>query len=595
MIYCTSFKKNDDFYFKIKSSKLNMDNVRYSVSGECFELERNKIPKNSLLEIVNVTSAAKIDKDENGIILDLSIEEFKPIYDYLKFGIVPDVDDLPNFDYFNIDLNHSYDLALVIEEDMRANMYKNNDKKYREPYYGLTLIDENLWSRFKIGEYDSHDLLFKSNPMKKSDWNQIITGLNNLRYLTSMKGVFIAGGAIFSILFDLPIKDIDVFLYGLSETEAIDTIRRISDYFKLFGDDDKSIGNCTRTANAITFNNIRTKYIEAEAGTEIQIILRLYQTPSEVIHGFDVDCCCLGYDGNNVWMTQRAYYAFTNGYNTVNFNRLSPSYELRLSKYGTRGMSVKIPNFNRNQVKLEFLENYFKQNKPDDRPFYQSYKHIKSLKGLDILLYMEHHCYFYKYKGSTLKSIEKLNKESSDYSPIPFVHYQKFSNGNGIKCLLEYLENSKDSYPDISQKYMPFVKKILDWVELYQHTSRLINDICPNHYRDFHPTIYEKQPSTNKDCILHTLNTALELQTNSLYKNSKTHFIKGLIEHLDVILDIPDLLYKGLENLRPWCFSQQIKFKITNPGEQMTNTFNQIVLDDNKTWYNGEFYNFNNI
>jgi len=29
----------------------------------------------------------------------------------------------------------------------------------------------------------------------------------------------------------------------------------------------------------------------------IQIILRLYKSPAEILMGFDVDCCAVGYDG----------------------------------------------------------------------------------------------------------------------------------------------------------------------------------------------------------------------------------------------------------------------------------------------------------
>ena len=42
--------------------------------------------------------------------------------------------------------------------------------------------------------------------------------------------------------------------------------------------------------------------------------------------------------------------------------------------------------------------------------------------------------------------------------------------------------------------------------------------------------------------------------------------------------------------IKKWQFTKDVEFKITNPGEQMTNTFHSIVLDDNTTWYTGKFY-----
>jgi hypothetical protein len=102
--------------------------------------------------------------------------------------------------------------------------------------------------------------------------------------------------------------------------------------------------------------------------------LRLYKTPSEVVHGtldlnptlwfcncktcFDVDCCGLVLYDSKVWLTERCLYALVNGYNTVSFDRLSPSYEHRLAKYGTRGIAICIPDFNKfGRVVLERRSN----------------------------------------------------------------------------------------------------------------------------------------------------------------------------------------------------------------------------------------------
>ena len=32
----------------------------------------------------------------------------------------------------------------------------------------------------------------------------------------------------------------------------------------------------------------------------VQIILRLYSSPAEVLMGFDIDSCCVAYDGTSV-------------------------------------------------------------------------------------------------------------------------------------------------------------------------------------------------------------------------------------------------------------------------------------------------------
>lgn len=154
----------------------------------------------------------------------------------------------------------------------------------------------------------------------------------------------------------------------------------------------------TKTANAIT---LRIFKHNIETYIEVQIILRLYKTVSEVLHGFDVDCCALGFDENNIWASKRAIYSLFNGYNTVNFDRLSPSYEFRLAKYGTRGISIKIPDFNINKIKKDDLD---KEILDSYETIYNtggiSYtyintsnrykKWINELRGLDILIYLNH-------------------------------------------------------------------------------------------------------------------------------------------------------------------------------------------------------------
>ena len=50
----------------------------------------------------------------------------------------------------------------------------------------------------------------------------------------------------------------------------------------------------------------------------IQIILRVYDSPAEVLLGFDVDCSCVGFDGEQVWALPRALAALKNGYSILN-------------------------------------------------------------------------------------------------------------------------------------------------------------------------------------------------------------------------------------------------------------------------------------
>jgi hypothetical protein len=53
------------------------------------------------------------------------------------------------------------------------------------------------------------------------------------------------------------------------------------------------------------------------------VILRLYKSPAEVLLGFDIDSCCVGYDGTDVWCQERFRRALTKRYNLVNIRYAS--------------------------------------------------------------------------------------------------------------------------------------------------------------------------------------------------------------------------------------------------------------------------------
>lgn len=622
-----------------------MECVTFSVKGELYVLEKSKIPDKSFLSVIINTSLCV----NNAYILDIDKYDFTVIYDYLNSNITPSIDDLSIIDYFNIDKIHSYNLSTIIEEDMRKNMYITDDTKYKGYDYGLVHIDEIFWDKLEISRQNDPNLLFKSKSVQKDNWNNITDRLFQLKQYTDIKGVFIAGGCIFSILFGLPIKDIDIFLYDLTEQEAKDTIIKIKtmieksliidltdiikrkveeiikvslseqDYLDLIPivslltkekfhnfeilDDflqskdiyidthhyeffnnivaNYNVSKCIRTANALTFTNLKSEY---------QIILRLYQTPSEVIHGFDVDSCCLGYDGDKILMTQRAYFSIKNGYNTVNFNRLSPSYETRLVKYGTRGMSIKIDNFTRNFINKEKLAEYFSENIPKvGQNIFTNYAHLSNLNGLDTLIYLEHHCENYQYKPRSMDTIDKLNHEKSDYCSYPFIYMGRQNGGNYVRTILNYLDESKHGYTDQSNIYMPLLNDITK--HIITHINNPIDnpideDLDFANLIDVIYQFYFENPGSEKSEIL----KFMKILTNNIPKANKIWFLKGNFDDLEIILNIPDLIYKCLGSVRPWDFPQQVKFKTTNPGQQMTNTFHQIILENNDIWYNGLFY-----
>ncbi|KAK4502688.1 hypothetical protein PRZ48_006114 [Zasmidium cellare] len=146
-----------------------------------------------------------------------------------------------------------------------------------------------------------------------------------------------------------PASDVDLFIYGLTEEQAKEKIKQIEQNIR-----DAILVETTtiRTKNAIT---IASQY----PTRHVQVVLRIYKSISEILTGFDVDCACAAYDGQQVYASPRALTAYMTQINTIDLTRRSPSYESRLSKYARRGFEVYWPNLDRSRVDPTIFERSF--------------------------------------------------------------------------------------------------------------------------------------------------------------------------------------------------------------------------------------------
>lgn len=146
-----------------------------------------------------------------------------------------------------------------------------------------------------------------------------------------------------------PASDVDLFLYDLTEEQAVEKIKQIEQRIR-----DSILTETTtiRTKNAIT---IASQY----PTRHVQIVLRIYRSISEILTGFDVDCSCAAYDGKQVYASPRAVAAYMTQVNTIDLTRRSPSYENRLSKYSHRGFEVHWPLLDRSRIDPTIFERSF--------------------------------------------------------------------------------------------------------------------------------------------------------------------------------------------------------------------------------------------
>lgn len=182
-----------------------------------------------------------------------------------------------------------------------------------------------------------------------------------------LKGVFnnntfVAGGLVQELLANnySETQDVDIFIYGTENpTEVVDSLfdniisnlinikvekriqndtknkRKILELDEYRESEKKDLElHFKRSKNCITLNN---KY---------QVILRLYKTKSEVLHGFDIGSSAVGFDGEKVYFTTLSKFAYEYSCNIVDTTRRSTTYERRLVKYFDRGFSIVLPNFN---------------------------------------------------------------------------------------------------------------------------------------------------------------------------------------------------------------------------------------------------------
>jgi hypothetical protein len=180
-----------------------------------------------------------------------------------------------------------------------------------------------------------------------------------LRYL-NWNNVFAAGGGVLACAQPVPIEhagsfsdkrkyfhdvqysssDVDLFLYGLNETEDR---AKLIEIYRCVTESCPQTVVCFRSAHAVTI-------VSQYPFRHIQIVLRLYSSPYEVLAGFDVDSCTIGFDGKMVYADVRAHNALVSRKNTIDVTRRSPSYEMRLAKYGVRGFEVDVPDLKRASV-----------------------------------------------------------------------------------------------------------------------------------------------------------------------------------------------------------------------------------------------------
>lgn len=152
--------------------------------------------------------------------------------------------------------------------------------------------------------------------------------------------IVVAGGAALKSYNNESINrsDVDLFIHSCDQNKATEIVEAI---FR----SRRKVWHSKQTISSLL--NVPLARNRRGHDVNFQVILRLYNSPSEIILGFDVDSSCILYDlrSHKFYGTKRFIYAQKYMMNVVNFDRMSPSYECRLKKFVKRGYGIYIPGY----------------------------------------------------------------------------------------------------------------------------------------------------------------------------------------------------------------------------------------------------------
>lgn len=306
-------------------------------------------------------------------------------------------------------LTQSQVQILERENYLRQLFVQNRDsKELSNPYVGLIDIYENI-NQFQYEDLDQEEMqlpmiLEQKRQVKMSgidSVNSYENFLSNLNQLISgafegmdWSNVFLAGGAVLSALIPqekgFEGSDLDLFIYSPFEEDANEKVEAVLSLIEK----NSSLNNfpiIVQTKNTVSI-------VRGFPHRNIQIIFRLYKSPAEILLGFDVDACSVGFDGKKVWATERAKRAINKKYNLVNPTRRSSSYEYRLWKYSKRGFGVCIPNLDGTKINYSTLLN----------------SSITQVKGLAKLLFYERGRFSQEFLQDSIQRKRDLERDVYD-------------------------------------------------------------------------------------------------------------------------------------------------------------------------------------
>jgi hypothetical protein len=152
--------------------------------------------------------------------------------------------------------------------------------------------------------------------------------------------ICLAGGALVDMIsgkHPSKICDYDLYVVGTNEPEKV--LLGLLHY--LNESDSYALRSVFRSRDAVTFT-VRDRV--NKTNLRIQVILRSYSSPSEVVTGFDLDASAICWHEGQLYMTKRSLYSLRTMTLFHDVDRMSTSYNYRLLKYSNKkGFTIRLP------------------------------------------------------------------------------------------------------------------------------------------------------------------------------------------------------------------------------------------------------------
>lgn len=579
-----------------------------SNDGDTFTIEEEYLKYSPALLTLVKNTAFKQDIKDGGIAIDEPACFLRKIFTYLKTGSITEegsedfVDfvcklhlfgiPVPNFDHFTDCIEFT---KIQLTELWQRTFTKDNPKVEK---FKLSEVINTIPSL--IAPFSSNIAIY--SPIRAYQVNPLlISAAEKLKKLKISAGgidlskydgkIVLAGGSLVSLLLQRPVKDYDFFFVGCTKKEAMSLVQKIC--LDLFGGAPNG-----KSATIIATKKCWTiKYKKGSDTKQYQFIFRIYKNIDEILLGFDIDSCCMVYDGDDMYLSKRCLHSLQNHVNVIDFTRMSPTYEYRLYKYSLRGFDVSVPGFDPQNVIYQtrtFSASDFKMHINQKtgmmtilpRQKGQSKKNVGAMRR-----YGRHRPHPYSLTTNLNIAPYDLGALPYDILGVPNPSARNANNNNDFELEeVDGKEEESESESEYEDHYRNQTKPgdvTRTWINIQQPLLKLSGlDVLL--FFSFGVLGRGQVKISDYDEFLNR-NLGVQVSQFDIHHATKCYSLHGKWVKCPLWLRNPKAAYDEFMQL---IHDREIVPEWTdeNAGDQITSSFHAITVKDTSKWYNGLYY-----